>query len=56
VQEVLELFCARKDSLPRFLEDDPVVKEIGAKPGDLVRITRNSLTAGTSIYYRVVMR
>ena len=40
---------------PRILTSDPVVKALGAKPGDLIKIIRKSGTAGESIYYRVVV-
>jgi len=41
--------------LPYIQSTDALAKEIGAKPGDFVRITRNSETAGTSVYYRYVV-
>ncbi len=50
---------ARSNSLhsqfPYILSTDAIAKEIGAKPGDFVRITRQSETAGTSTYYRYVV-
>ena len=40
--------------LPKIRSDDPVVKAIEAKPGDILRITRESQTAGVFVTYRIV--
>ncbi|MDO5859753.1 DNA-directed RNA polymerase subunit H [Methanobrevibacter sp.] len=40
--------------LPKIRSDDPVVKAIEAKAGDVLRITRESQTAGVFITYRIV--
>ncbi|MBR3141146.1 MAG: DNA-directed RNA polymerase subunit H [Methanobrevibacter sp.] len=40
--------------LPKIKSDDPVVKAIDAKPGNILRITRESQTAGEFITYRIV--
>jgi DNA-directed RNA polymerase subunit H len=40
--------------LPKIKLSDPVVKNIDAKIGDILKITRDSQTAGTFITYRIV--
>ena len=40
--------------LPKIKLQDPVVKAIGAEVGDVLRITRESQTAGVFITYRIV--
>lgn len=40
---------------PRVYEDDPIMKHIGAKRGDIIRIIRKSSVAGEYFYYRVVV-
>ena len=42
------------ENLPRIKVDDPVVKAIGVKEHDILRITRESDTAGTFVTYRIV--
>lgn len=48
-------YNARPEQLPYILATDPAAKEINAKPGDFIKITRNSETAGQTIYYRFVV-
>jgi DNA-directed RNA polymerase subunit H (RpoH/RPB5) len=45
---------AKKSQLPRIkFHEDPVARMIGLVPGDIVKITRPSATAGECIMYRV---
>ncbi|MBS3063167.1 MAG: DNA-directed RNA polymerase subunit H [Candidatus Diapherotrites archaeon] len=53
--EVLKAFHATNEKIPQILANDPVIEEIGAKRGDIVKITRHSPTAGRSVYYRIVV-
>ncbi len=40
--------------LPKIRANDPVVEAIGAEPGNVLRITRESQTAGVFVTYRIV--
>ena len=53
--QVLARYNSFPSQFPYILATDSIAKEIGAKPGDFVRITRQSETAGTSTYYRYVV-
>jgi DNA-directed RNA polymerase subunit H len=54
-QEVLKRLGVKPEELPLLLVTDPVARAIGAKPGDVVRIIRESPTAGKAIAYRLVV-
>ncbi len=54
-KEVLNKYDIEKEMLPKIKESDPAVKEIGAKPGDIIKIIRESYTAGETEFYRVVI-
>ena len=43
-----------KEHLPRVLIDDPAIQHLKAKSGDIIKIERESQTAGTTYFYRVV--
>jgi len=54
-QKVLEKFHCKPTELPLIYVDDPAIIERGVKPGDMIKITRKSATAGESFYYRYVV-
>ncbi|MCS7093882.1 MAG: DNA-directed RNA polymerase subunit H [Candidatus Aenigmarchaeota archaeon] len=53
-KEIVEKYGSLKN-LPRIYSTDPQVKILNAKPGDVIKITRKSETAGETIYYRIVI-
>jgi DNA-directed RNA polymerase subunit H len=55
IQLVLNHYGIEKNQLPRIFRDDPAVKVLGARPGQVVRIERDSPTAGKTFYYRLVV-
>lgn len=55
LQYLLKRYNITKGQLPKILITDPVVKKIKAKVGDVLKITRESKTAGKTVVYRVVV-
>lgn len=53
--KIIKQLKIHQEQLPKIKVDDPVVKEIGAKSGDVLKITRKSHTAGKFITYRLVI-
>ena len=54
-REVLEKFRVTPRQLPLIKASDPAAKVIGAKAGDVLKITRDSPTAGKIVSYRYVI-
>ena len=56
-EKIILLKClnATERQLPKIKSSDPAVKAIGAKKGDVLKVVRKSETAGTTLYYRVVV-
>lgn len=54
-EKLLEKLDITARQLPKILSADPVVKEMDAKIGDVLEITRKSLSAGVAVYYRLVV-
>ena len=52
---VLEKYHCNATDLPLIFVNDPAIIAIGVKPGDMIKITRKSATAGESFYYRYVV-
>jgi len=55
-EELLAKYKVQPYQMPQIQSTDPAVKVIGAKPGDILRVKRNSQTAGEYyITYRYVI-
>ena len=54
-EAILKKFNCQPTELPLIFANDPAILELGVKPGDMIRITRKSSTAGDSYYYRYVV-
>lgn len=55
IPEVLRELGLDPSQLPLIRANDPAVKAIGAKPGELVKITRTGEPAGKAVVYRLVV-
>jgi DNA-directed RNA polymerase subunit H len=55
IQLVLNHYGINKTHLPRILTRDPAARVLGARPGQVIRIERESPTAGVAYYYRLVV-
>jgi len=54
-QELLKKLNISLKQLPKIKKTDAAIKELNAKRGSIIKITRNSQTAGVYYYYRVVV-
>ena len=52
--QLLEKYHVTSKEMPKILKTDSAIKELDAKPGDIIKILRKSQTAGESFFYRVV--
>jgi DNA-directed RNA polymerase subunit H len=53
-KEVFTRYKVQAFQLPRITAQDPAIRHLGVKVGDLIKITRNSETAGEATFYRIV--
>jgi DNA-directed RNA polymerase subunit H len=54
-EEVMRKFNARPGQLPYIMTSDKAIEDLDVRPGDVIKITRKSPTAGESVYYRYVV-
>ena len=53
--QILAEYKIQPYQMPQIKATDPAVKAIGARPGDMLKIIRKSVTAGEHIAYRYVV-
>lgn len=54
-EKILKKYGVEAHQLPKIKSRDPVAKAIGATSGDILKITRESPTAGEVVVYRYVL-
>jgi DNA-directed RNA polymerase subunit H len=54
-EDVLRKYNAKPSQLPYILIEDKGLEGLEVRPGDIIKITRKSPTAGQSVYYRYVV-
>ena len=54
-KDLLERLSVPADKLPKIDVNDPVCRYYGFKPGQVIRIIRDSLVGGRTVAFRVVM-
>jgi len=55
-EDLLKKYGITLRQLPRIFMNDPAIKHLNPKIGDVVRIRRKSTTADEVEYYRVVVK
>jgi len=53
-EKLLEKYNISLKELPRISKADPAIENLDAKPGDVIKVIRQSPTAGEAAFYRVV--
>ncbi|MEX2724261.1 MAG: DNA-directed RNA polymerase subunit H [Candidatus Freyarchaeota archaeon] len=54
-EKILKKYNIKKEELPKIKVSDPAIKAIGGNVGDIVKITRDSKTAGKTVIFRYVI-
>lgn len=54
-EEIMKKYNAKPSQLPYIMSSDKGIEDLDVRPGDIIKITRKSPTAGESVYYRYVV-
>jgi len=55
-EKILKKFNVKTNQLPYIMSNDKGLEDLDVRPGDIIKITRKSPTAGESVYYRYVVQ
>ena len=54
-EQILTKYNTKPSQLPYIMITDKGIEDLDVRPGDIIKITRKSPTAGESVYYRYVV-
>ncbi|HLG37152.1 MAG TPA: DNA-directed RNA polymerase subunit H [Nitrososphaera sp.] len=54
-EQILKKYNTKPSQLPYIMISDKALEDLDVRPGDIIKITRKSSTAGESVYYRYVV-
>ena len=54
-EQILKRYNTKPSQLPYIMISDKGLEDLDVRPGDVIKITRKSPTAGESVYYRYVV-
>ena len=55
IQELFDYHNITIKELPKILKTDPAIRHLDVSENDVIKITRNSPTAGKTVFYRGVI-
>ena len=56
MKKVMAKFSIPAKKFPKILDTDPQAKLLGAKPGNMIAISRKDPSGGKYTYYRIVVK
>lgn len=54
-EDLFKVYNVTMKDLPKIFIDDPAIRHLDVKENDVIKITRKSPTAGTTVFYRGVI-